>query len=96
MYSFYALSLSRLGKLLEQSTHLFICLSPRLQNGKKAKNFRGVAKMHLTEITEWIMTNNVSYYNIFTITSTHTHSSGFVIIEQDESFPLLRLNKSKH
>lgn len=47
--------------LVEQSTHLFICLSPRLQAGKKVIHFLEVAKMHVTGINDLIMSNNVSY-----------------------------------
>lgn len=48
--------------------------------------------MYLAEI----MTNNVSHYNIFTLIYSHMHSSGFAIIEQDESFTLLHFNTCKH
>lgn len=40
------------GKLLEQSTDLFICLSPRLQTEEMTKNLWEAAKMQLIEITE--------------------------------------------
>lgn len=47
--------------LVEQSTHLFISLSPCLQAGKKAIHVLEVAKMHVTGINDLIMSNNVSY-----------------------------------
>lgn len=61
-----------LSCLVEQSTHLFIRLSPCLQDGKRAIHFLEVAKMHVTGINDLIMSNNVSYYNMFKLMSTFT------------------------